>query len=325
MTCSILIVNYKVPELLRQTLESVRKHTHIDYEVIVVDNHSQDHSLHMLLHDFPWVKTIPSSENLGFAGGNNLAANHATGRYLFCLNPDTILQNPVVDRLCEYLDKNSETGIAAPKLLYEDGTLQRSIRPFYSFWGSLFDSRAMARGVNTFPKLAHFIPFVHDHSKSQSVDWVKGAAFVVRKHIVDKIGFFNPDFFVYGEEMDLCHRVHKAGWKIDYITEESLIHLEGKSTSQQSEQMYVQNYKSLYIYLSKHYSLRSAKAFHLRLLLLTAAKTLIFTLLGKEHQKSKNKALREWIREWGKFIIRQNAENSPKKRSKNISATIVSR
>lgn len=303
MTCSILIVNYKVPELLRQTLISVQKYTHINYEVIVVDNDSHDHSLEMLKYEFPWVKTIPSKRNLGFAAGNNLAAQYATGKYLFCLNPDTILTSPVIDNLCAYLDKHTDVGIAAPKLRYQDGTLQRSIRPFYSFWGSLIDSRSMARGLNRFPRLMSALPFVHDHTVSQSVDWVKGAAFVIRNKILNEIGFFDPDYFIYGEEMDLCHRVHKAGWKIDYLAEESIIHLEGKSTSQQSERMFVQNYKSLYLYLSKHYTGFTLKVFHYRLQLLSLAKILLFTLTGKKHLKSRTKALREWMKTEGKEIM----------------------
>ncbi|MBN8705711.1 MAG: glycosyltransferase family 2 protein [Bacteroidetes bacterium] len=253
MKVSIIIVNYRVPQLLNACLASIRNQVKVQYEVIVTDNASNDGSVEMIREKHPWVKLIASPVNTGFSAGNNLAMPFATGDYIFFLNPDTIVVKDSVDVLCQYLDSHPETGLVAPRLLNGDGSLQRSIRNFYSFSETLLDNRLfpfLFSGSAWFQK--NSLTF-WQHDSERSVDWAKGAALLVRKSILDKIGYFDEQFWIYGEEMDLCYRIIKEGWKIDFTPAAEIIHFEKQSSRQHNSVMFIQNYKSFYLFLLKHY------------------------------------------------------------------------
>jgi len=270
--CSVIIVNYKVPRLLANCLKSIKKYTTVSHEVIVVDNDSQDGSVEMLQTHFPDVTTIDSDENLGFAAGNNLGLKKASGQYIFYLNPDTELKDNAIDRLCHLLNRNPDYGLVAPKLLNSDGSLQRSIRPFYSFWKSLFDNRYMPIIMAKFPNIAYLLPGLLPHDQPQEIEWAKGAALMVRKKILDQIGAFDERFWIYGEEMDLCYRIHEHGWNIFFDPSIEIIHHESQSIGRKNTKMEFQNDLSLFLFLDKHYPKWSVKLYEWRMF--------TFSLLG---------------------------------------------
>ena len=291
VTCSVIIVNYKVPELLSNCLKSVQAHTSISHEIIVVDNDSQDGSVEMLLTEFPHVITIDSGENLGFAAGNNLGLKEATGQYIFYLNPDTELKDNAIDRLCNLLSKNPDYGLVAPKLLNSDGSLQRSIRPFYTFWKSLFDNRYMPLIMAKYPQIGRLLPGILPHDEPREIDWAKGAALMVRKKIVDNIGAFDERFWIYGEEIDLCYRFHKHGWKIFYEPSIEIIHHESQSIGRKNTKMEFQNDLSLLLFLDKHYPNWAVKLYEWRMTLFAIIGMLFRSFKGwfssgKQHHMS---------------------------------------
>lgn len=266
---SILIVNYKVSDLVHQSIQSIEKFIKTPYEIIVLDNDSNDGSVESLDNKYKFTKVIASPENLGFGAGNNKAYEESKGKYIFLLNPDTILVDDSVDRMVSYLDSNSDVGLVSPTLLYEDGTLQRSVRKFYTYFGSLLDNRFMNPVVSRFPFITKVLPGLVNHSVSQEVEWAKGAALLIKRQVIDQIGLFDEDFWIYGEEMDLCFRIGKAGWKKVFLHNCRIIHLEGKSTVQSSSRMFLMNYQGMYLFLGKHFSVQILKNYHARVWVLS--------------------------------------------------------
>ncbi|MCG8372719.1 MAG: glycosyltransferase family 2 protein, partial [Balneolales bacterium] len=207
---SFIIVNYKVGHLVHQAIQSIEKHVKTPYEIIVFDNNSDDGSVESLMGQYDHTRVIASDENLGFGAGNNQGFRHTKGDFIFLLNPDTILIDDSVDRMVQFMLEDENVGLVSPRLLYEDETLQRSIRRFYSFFGSLMDNRFMNPVIARFPQITEYLPGLVDHSKSQFVEWAKGAALLIRREVIDEIGLFDEDYWIYGEEMDLCYRIGQA-------------------------------------------------------------------------------------------------------------------
>ena len=261
---SFLIVNYKVGDLVEQAIKSIEAKVSTNYEIIVLDNASEDGSVEKLTGKFEHTTVIASSENLGFGAGNNVAYTYSKGDYIFLLNPDTLIIDDSVDRMVQYLKAHPNVGLVSPKLLYEDRTLQRSIRKFYSYFGSLIDNRFMNPVIARFPGITNVLPGLVDHSKTQQVDWAKGAALLIKKMVIKEIGLFDEQFWIYGEEMDLCYRIGQSGWVKMYLHDCQIVHLEGKSTVQSSVKMFLMNYKGMYLFLMKHFSPSTLKRYHQR-------------------------------------------------------------
>lgn len=308
---SILIVNYNTRELLRNTLISIQKFVDIPYEVIVVDNASSDQSYELLSPIFPDFTFIKSEENLGFAKGNNLALSHAKGDFIFFLNPDTEIQDHSLEKLHQYLHQNPKVGIVAPKLVYGNGTIQRSKRPFYSFWGSLFDNRFMNPIIARYPFITKMMPFISNHSESGRADWIKGAAFLMRGDLARKLNGFDEQFWIYGEEMDLCKQVWNSGFEVHYLSEAVIVHFEGQSTRQSSQKMFIQNYKSLYLYLKKNHTYSELLWYHRRVQLFINL-FLLQSSISKWSSKKNNEnqlytALKQWVKTEGNELVRNAA------------------
>ncbi len=298
---SFLIVNYKVGHLVHQSIQSILKQVKSPFEIIVFDNASEDGSVESLEGVYPHTKVISSDKNLGFGAGNNRAYEHASGKYIFLLNPDTILTDDSVDRMIDYMETNPEVGMTSPTLLYEDKSLQRSIRKYYSFFGSLLDNRFMNPVVSKFPSITKILPGLVNHSLSQEVDWAKGAALLIRREVIDQIGLFDEDFWIYGEEMDLCFRIGKAGWRKVFLSSCSIIHLEGKSTIQSSTKMFLMNYKGMYLFLKKHFSQNVLSIYHKRVWLFS--RLIYLASIRNPHKRELYKSLIEWHQTEGKKLV----------------------
>lgn len=297
---SFLIVNYKVGDLVHQSIQSIEKHVKTPYEIIVFDNASNDGSVEGLIGQYDHTRVIASDKNLGFGAGNNQAYKYSRGEFIFLLNPDTILFDDSVDRMVEFMKTDEETGLVSPRLLYEDGTLQRSIRKFYSYFGSLMDNRFMNPVIAKFPQITEWLPGLLNHNQSQYIDWAKGAALLIRREVIDEIGLFDEQFFIYGEEMDLCYRIGEAGWDKVYLNSCGIIHLEGKSTVQSSSKMFLMNYKGMYLFLKKHFDRKVLVQYHSRVWWM--ARLLLGVSYFNKNRKSLYKSLIKWHSEEGRNI-----------------------
>lgn len=232
---SIIIVNFKTKELTKNCLDSLFKYCDKDiFEVILVDNNSGDQSVEFLQNNFKnKIKIIKSSENLGFGKANNLGAKIAQGEYLFLLNSDTLIQNNILKPLYRFLKKNLKSGIVSPNLFLENKERQSHAFGIYPTIRSEISNKFFYSRIKIINK-----PF--------KVDWVSGAAMIIRRKIFQEINGFDPNFFMYFEDLDLCLETKKRGWEIYVLPEIKLIHLGGKSSKNFIE-------RKNYYYLSQDY------------------------------------------------------------------------
>jgi GT2 family glycosyltransferase len=239
---SIIIVTYNNQKEIRDCLSSIEKNCPDtqgkDYEVIVVDNLSQDKTRKIIRNEFPKVKLIEPDKNLGFGQGNNRGAKEARGDYLFFLNPDTIMVNNLPRIIADFFQKNPQAGALGPQQLDE----KLKNRP---------------ESIAVDPSLPNLIrgifPRNWNWDQEQEVDLVCGAALAVRKRIFEQIKGFDPDFFLYMEENDLCLRIREQGYKVFYNPQGKIIHLSGRSIKNnwKRKRLY---YQSQNLFYQKHYS-----------------------------------------------------------------------
>jgi GT2 family glycosyltransferase len=228
---SIIIVSFNTRELLRECLESViRESADLTVEILVVDNNSLDGSPQMVEEEFPQVRLLRSDINLGFGAANNLALAHARGRYIVLLNSDAFFQPAALEVAIRHMDETPDCGLAGGRLIGRDGSWQPSARSFHTIISDLIVLTGLA---DKFPKSKFFGKFDRtwaDQYQAAAVDWVPGAFSIIRPEAIEKTGFFDPAFFLYYEEVDLCHRIKQAGYTIWYWPDIVVVHIGGESS-----------------------------------------------------------------------------------------------
>ena len=233
---SIVIVNWKSREFLEKCLRSIYSNQgDLKYEIIVIDNASFDGCKEMLESRFPDVIFIQSNENLGFAGANNLAYNRSRGENILFLNPDTEIQGDALQTLLHTLQITPDAGMVGAKLLNSDYTLQTTcITALPSITNQALASNYLR---NRFPgwSIWGMRPLYAEAPKTSQVDAISGACMLAKREILDRIGGFTTDYFMYAEDMDLCIKVNKTGAKIYYVPEAVVVHHGGGSSSSHSE------------------------------------------------------------------------------------------
>lgn len=236
MDLSVIIVNWNVKDLLRQCLQTLldagQLTPDLTSEIIVVDSASGDGSPQLVRETFPQVRLIASQENLGYARGNNTGVAAAQGRFFLLLNPDTLVQpNALLEMVC-YLNAQPAVGAVGPQLLWPDGTVQSSRRRFPTLGSLFWESTLLGQWFphNRYRQRYHLADVSSDHT--QRVDWVVGAALLIRREVWQQVGPLDENFFMYFEETDWCRRAAKRGWQIHYLPTAKIIHYEGKSSEQ---------------------------------------------------------------------------------------------
>ncbi len=246
MKLSIIIVSYNVRSYLEQCLRSVQKALEgIEGEVWVVDNNSQDDSVNVLRRDYPWVRIIANTENMGFAWANNLAIRQSQSDYVLLLNPDTVVEELTLRGVLDFMDAHPEAGGAGVMMHNEDGTLApESRRGLPTPW-------VAALKMLGFTKRYYMSYLLWD--KPGRIDVISGAFCFLRRKALDQVGLLDEDFFMYGEDIDLSYRLLKGGWQNWYLPYE-ITHFKGKST-QKTDFRYVHIfYQAMLIFFRKHYS-----------------------------------------------------------------------
>lgn len=241
---STIIVTYNSEKTIEECLQSVGS----QIETIVVDNNSTD-STSDIVKKFTSVKLIQNKENLGFGKANNIGVKNSTGDYLFFLNPDCIVEKNTIEKLCDYLDKNLEAAVVGPKLLNQKGDIQRELSPF----PTVLSQALILLRLHRLPFFQDIVYPNYNFERTQEAEHLMGAALMVRKEIFEKVGGFDPGFFLWFEETDLLKRIKETGSKIIYYPEASVTHLVGQSTRQLNflTKQTIWN-KSLLYYFKKH-------------------------------------------------------------------------
>lgn len=265
---SVLIVNWNGADVLDTCIRSLINQSYKQIEIIVVDNNSSDTSRE-ILKKYKEILLIPSSQNLGFAGGNNLAYTKAKGKYILLLNTDTIVTKNFLQELVSEIEQDITIGIVQPKVLYENGTIN-SLGAFLTATGFLYYP-----GYGKKDNLPLY-------NKETDVFSAYGACMLISRKVIDKIGLFDPDYFMYFEETDFCMRVWLSGWKIKY-TPKSLIHHKGGISSKKFglEKIYFHSFKNRMCTYVKNLDLVSLFKILPVHLLICEGISLIYLLTGK--------------------------------------------
>lgn len=227
---SVFIVTYNSAPLLRSCLNSLRAQTLGEVEIIVVDNASRDDSAAIIRAEYPEIKLIAGAVNLGFGNANNLALAEAKGRYIVLLNPDAVLPADTLERALAHMEKTPDAGMGGGLLQGTQGEWQPSARQFPSL---LNDGLTLSGLANRYPNSHFFGRFDRswaDPLEAAAVDWVPGAFAIIHRSLIEQIGLFDPRFFLYYEEVDLCRRIHQAGYKVCYWPDLVITHIGGASS-----------------------------------------------------------------------------------------------
>ena len=243
---SVSIVNTNSRELLLACLESLAP---VEAEIVVLDNASEDGSAAAVHERFPHVRVIEQEHRAGFGSNHNTIIRATTGRYVYVLNEDTTANDWSFERITEYLDAHPQVAALGPRLVYPDGRLQDSAWRFPT-------PLVSTMGLATLGQLGV------KQSKGASVrpvDWVMGAALVLRREALDQVGLFDEDFFLYSEEVDLQARLRQAGWETHYFPELTVVHHESQFSAGIPERRINEMWRSRHRYWRKHHSRMGAR------------------------------------------------------------------
>lgn len=242
---SVIIVNYNTGKYVLECIHSLQLQKNIKLEVIVVDNASQDNSVDLIAKEFgSKIKLIQSEENIGFGRANNLAARLAKGEFLLILNPDTTIQSPLaLFNLINFLEDHPKMGMAGPAV--EEPRKGKYVLPRFRY-----PSSRHLKYTKTFKNLPG------------TIAWILGACMLVRRKLYQEISGFDPDYFLYGEDADICLRVRQKGYEIGYCADVHVTHVSGASEiGADSLEKWLRKRRGVFLFITKHFDRRDAIRF----------------------------------------------------------------
>ncbi|MDO8451964.1 MAG: glycosyltransferase family 2 protein [bacterium] len=261
---SIIIVSFNTREILMSCISSVmRTKTKRDqWEVMVVDNASTDGSLEMVRKEFPSVRCIKNLTNKGFAVANNQGIAQAEGKYILLLNSDTEVKTTTISGMLAFMDDHPEAGASTPKILLTNGQMDMAChRGFPTPWAAFTYFTGLERFAPTSRLFGQYHALFNDMTKPHEIDCPSGAFFLLRREVIDAVGFFDEQFFMYGEDIDYAYRMKERGWKIFFNPHEEIIHRKNQS-GRLHENPGIQKQTDTYFYdtmakfYTKHYQSR---------------------------------------------------------------------
>jgi len=270
MDVSVIIINYNTFEITSNCISSIINHTRaLEYEIILVDNGSTESDPQFFLNSFPNIKLIISRENLGFAKGNNLGLEAATGKYALLLNSDVLIQDNALAKCYNFLQEDGNVAAATVKLIYPDGALQHNCQRFPSVRYKLFELLRFQKIFGSKIGGKALLGSFFDYQSVVYPDWIWGTFFMFRKDLLHQLPKqkLADDFFMYAEDIQWCMDFRNLGYKTAFVPGVNVIHLFGKSNGPKNNMM-VNNVTYL---MMKYYSWPHR----------TAIKMLNFLLTGK--------------------------------------------
>ncbi len=255
MDLSVVIVNYKSLEPLLACLDSLALDgTGLAVECIVLDNASDDGAGAVLAERFPDARFIPNPENVGFARAQNQGIRASRGAHVLVLNPDCVVRPGTLRALLVHLREHPRTGIAAPRILNQDGSLEYSARAYPDHLTFLFNRYSLLTRLfpgNPFSR--RYLLTDWDHLSVRDVDWVSGACMLVRREAIEAVGAFDEAFFMFNEDVDWCRRMNQAGWKVTYVPDAVVVHHVGASRHRTSNKVILERHRGMIHYFHKHH------------------------------------------------------------------------
>lgn len=250
---SITICSWNTIDDLRACLKSLDEaKDEGGFEVIVIENNSEDGSGEMVEQEFPQFRLFKEPRNLGFTGGHNKALENINGRHAALLNSDTVVHPGAIKALLAALESEPDLGVVGPKLLNPDGSLQMSCRRFPNPIAAAFRSTFLGR---LFPKnkwTREYLMADFQHDQVREVDWVSGAALFIHERALKAVGHLDPHYFMFCEDTDYCRRVHDEGMRVVYYPQAVITHAIGRSTDKAPNRMIGRHHRSMLRYYAKH-------------------------------------------------------------------------
>jgi GT2 family glycosyltransferase len=256
---AVLVVNYNTAHLLDRMFSALEAgQGRLTLQVIVVDNASRDNSAELVRARHPEAELIANTANVGFARANNQALSRIRARYVLLLNTDAFVSADTLPKTVAFMDAHPQYGVLGVRLVGEDGGLQPSCRYFPTPWNVFLSSTGLQR---FFPGTRLVDDMSWDHESVRECDWVPGCYYLVRREVVDRVGLFDPRFFLYYEEVDHCRAVRNAGWRVVYYPDTRVVHLGGESAASAgpvdrvSRQLSPLQMESELLYFRKHHGI----------------------------------------------------------------------
>lgn len=304
---SIILVNWNCLAYTEQCVASIKSTlTGIDYEVIVVDNASGDAPCQSLPESFPWVKLILSDQNIGFGRANRLGVKSTSGEYLFFLNPDTVLQPDAVRRMLDTLKTESRVGAVGCRLLNLDGTFQlSSVQSFPTILNQLLALESLQKRYPHWSIWGKRPLYMRSSVGVDEVDVVSGAALMVKRRAYEEAGGFNSAYFLYAEEVDLCHALRRAGWKVAHCGRAEITHFGGQAMKQREDGFVDAAMRdSIYYFFSQTRGEMYARLYKFAMLTSAGFRLIVLTLLSPAtavveypiKRRNLARSYRKWLR-----------------------------
>lgn len=258
---SIIVLSYNTKDLVIRCLQSVEAAVKglESVEIIVVDNGSTDNSVESIKVEDEKIQIIENGKNLGFARGNNLGLKRATGKFILLLNSDTLLEKDTIYKMLKFMEENPQIGVATCRVEFPDGSLDPAChRGFPTPWASLSYFLGLEK---LFPKSYLFGQYHLGYlpiDKPHEIDSPSGAFYFLRREVIEKVGFLDEDYFMYGEDLDWSYRIKQAGFKIFYYPGAKITHFK-KQSGRASEDNKIRKetkeyfYETMKIFYRKHY------------------------------------------------------------------------
>jgi GT2 family glycosyltransferase len=287
---SIIIVSWNTASFLENCLASIMANPPaLPFEIWVIDNASTDNSPRIVREKFPQVHLVENHKNVGFARANNQAIQRCKGKYVLLLNPDTLVTSGALETLVDFLDTTPEAGAAGARILNPDGSLQIASHPKPTL------SRELWRlfHLDSLSSYAEYPTSKWETNQAQEVDVLIGACLMLRKDVLDQVGFLDEDYFMYSEEVDLCYRVQRAGWRLFWVPQAEVVHFGGQSTQQVPTEMFLNLYHGKIKFFRKHDGWVAAHIYKLILMIASLSRIVLtpFTFFERMSSRQKHLAL----------------------------------
>jgi GT2 family glycosyltransferase len=252
---SIVIVVWNAKKYVAECLGSLRQHCGSVYsEVIVVDNASTDGTPEMISQMFPEFRLIRNSENLGFAKANNIGIIQASGDYVCLVNSDVKFLDDCISPMASYLAEHPEVGMLGPKMLGENGEVRRSTMRFPTVWNNFCRAIGIDYLFKHSRSFGGLLMSDFDHERTAQVEVLNGWFLMVTRRAIQRVGLLDPQFFMYGEDVDWCYRFRQAGEVVVFFSEAGAVHYGGASSSNAPLRFYLELYRATWQYWRKHHN-----------------------------------------------------------------------
>lgn len=287
---SIVIVNWNGKAFLKSCLESlVREGSGLDAEIIVVDNGSSDGSPEMVRELFKEVKLICNRENVGFARGNNIGLRECRGEWICLVNSDVEVMSGSIKCMVSYMREHPKVGMMGPKVIDSASGITPNYREFPSLWNLFCRALALDKIFPPSRIFGGYFMNYFDGTHMRKVDVIAGTFWLLRKKALDEAGWLDEDFFMYGEDIDLCKRLKRSGWDILYFPEAEIMHHGGGSSQSDPIRFFIEQQRSNYLYWRKHHRPISGVGFILILMVHQMVRSVFWSFLFMANFRGENR------------------------------------